>query len=161
MDTTFDYTKPELTLMLDLLRHSNGNFPIDSSELSWSAPTAVDPEAHNGRDVEIVATVTTSDRYRGNGTYYYQRVPLRQVIPQCGMIPRLVIGKRPTLHENLTYINAALSLNLEVASVDDIDLNAMSVNATDWTLVRIFAKATSRVYSESVRLYLKRDTSLD
>lgn len=160
MDTTYDYTKPELSLMLDLIRRSNGNFQIDSSELSWSAPTAVDPLDHNGRETSAVATIVDSDRYKGSATYFYQRVPLRQLIAQCGMIPRLVIGKRPSLYENLTYINAALSLNLEMASVDDIDLNSVSVNSTDWTLVRIFAKATSRVYSDSVRLYLKRDNSL-
>lgn len=160
MDTTYDYTKPELSLMLDLIRHSNGNFPITPAELSWSAPTAVDPLDHDGRDTSALATITTSDRYRGSGTYYYQRVPLRQLTPQCGMIPRLVIGMRPTLYENLAYINAALSLNLEQASVDDSDLSALMVNVSDWTLVRIFAKATSRVYSDSVRLYLKRDNSL-
>lgn len=160
MDTTYDYTKPELSLMRDILRHSNRDFSIDQNELSWSAPAAVDPLDHGGRDTSIVATIVNSDRYRGNATYFYQRVPLRQLIAQCGSIPRLVIGKRPTLYENLAYINAALSVNLETASVDDLDLNAEAVNATGWTLVRIFAKATSRVYSDSVRLYLKRDNSL-
>lgn len=160
VDTTYDYTKPELALMFDVLRHSNDKFPIDPTELSWSEPTAVYPPTHKGRDTSIEATIVNSDRYRGKGTYYYLRVPLRQLTPRCGMIPRIVIGKRPSLYENLTYINAALSLNLEQVSVDDIDLNSLSVNASDWTLVRIFAKATSRVYSDSVRLYLKRDNSL-
>ncbi|MNG28083.1 hypothetical protein D3C84_1132940 [compost metagenome] len=85
---------------------------------------------------------------------------MRQLLPACEKIPRVVIGKRPSLYENLTYINAALHLKLEEVSVDNIDLDAMLVNAADWTLVRIFASATSRVYSESVRLWLKRDTTL-
>lgn len=160
MAIVFDYTKPELSLMLDILRLSNGNVPINSSELSWGAPTAVSADANSGRDTSIVATITTSDRYRGNATYLYNRVPLRQLLPACEKIPRVVIGKRPSLYENLTYINAALHLNLEEVSVDNIDLNAKFVNAEDWTMVRIFASATSRVYSESVRLWLKRDTSL-
>jgi hypothetical protein len=160
VDTTYDYTKPELSLMLDLLRRSNGNFPIAPDELSWSAPTVVNPLDHDGRETQITATIVNSDRYRGNATYFYQRVPLRQLIPQCGMIPRVMIGKRPSLFENLTYLNSALGINLEQVSVEDANLNLESVNATTWTLVRIYAKATSRVYSESVRLYLKRDNNL-
>jgi len=160
VDTTYDYTKPELNLMFDLLRRSNGGFPLDPSELSWGIASRVVPEDHNGRDTSIVASIINSDRYRGSGTYFYHRVPLRQLLPQYGLIPRILIGVRPTLHENLAYINTALSLNLEMASVDDIDLNLKLVNVSDWTSVRIYAKATSRVYSESVRLWLKRDNAL-
>lgn len=160
MDTTYDYTKPELSLMLDILRRSNGNFPLLQGEVSFSTPTEVFPGDHGGLNTSIEASITTSDRYRGNGTYYYLRVPLRQLLPPCGKAPQILIGKRPTLYENLTYINTALSINLETDSVEDIDLNSLSVNASGWTLVRIVAKATSRVYSDSVRLYLKRDNNL-
>lgn len=160
VDTTYDYTKPELSLMFDVLRHSNSKFPIEPSEISWGPPIAVFPQDHGGRDTSIVASITNSDRYRGKGTYYYRRVPLRRLLQQCGNPPRILIGMRPTLYENLTFINAALSANLEQVSVDDIDLNSLSVNADEWTLVYLSAKATSRVYSGTARLYLKRDNSL-
>jgi hypothetical protein len=160
MDMTFDYLQPESKLMLDLIKHSNGSFPVTETELSWGEPTAVSAEEHGGRDTSIVATVVNSDRYRGSSTFLYNRVPLRQTIPQCAGIPRIVIGVRPLLSQNLAYLNAALSLNLEVGSVDDIDLDERSVNYTDWTLVKVFAAAKSRVFTRSINLYLKRDSSL-
>lgn len=160
MAADIDYSKPETTILLEMLRGSNGNIPLLKSEITWSDPSVVNPVEHNGRSTSIVATVARSDRYRGNATYYYNRVPLRRLLPQCGRFPRVEVGVTPNLLSNLSHINAQLSLNLSEDSIKDIDLDQAGVNYEDWTLVRVFAKSTSRVYSESVRLYLKRNVIL-
>lgn len=153
-----DYAQPELTLLLVLLKESNNNISIRQNELSWGLPTAVDPQANQGRDTSIKATVINSDRYRGNSTFFYSRVPMRRLIAQCMTTPRITIGGGQMLSENLSFINQALSLGLEVGSITDIDLTQELVNYDTWTPIFITANQNSRVYSESVKLYLKRDS---
>lgn len=155
-----DYTQPELVLLLDLLKDSNSGLSIRQDELAWGLPIPVDPQDHDGRDTSIKATVVNSDRYRGSSTFYYRRVPLRRLIAQCITTPRISIGGGQMLSDNLTFINQALSLGLEAGSVVDIDLNQELVNYDSWTPIRITASPNSRTYSESVKLYLKRDSGL-
>lgn len=156
----FNYKQPELSLMLDLLRQSNDNFPLTLSELSWGLPTHVDQLAHGGRDTKIKASITQSTKYRGSGEFFYNRLPLHRTKPPCGPHPKILIGMKAGLVENLSYINEALGIQLEAVSVVDQNLNLALVNYTDWTLIEVVAHANSRVYSGSVRLNLKRSSNL-
>lgn len=156
----FNYKQPELSLMLDLLRQSNGNFPLTKAEINWGLPTHVDQLAHGGRDTLIKANITQSTQYRGAAEFFYNRLPLHRTKPPCGPHPKIMIGMKVSLLENLTYINAALGLQLEAVSVVDQNLNLALVNYADWTLIRVLAHPNSRVYSGSIRLNLKRSTSL-
>lgn len=160
MDTTYDYTKSELALCYDLLKEGNPTLPLTAAQLSFGLPTAVNPSQYGGRDTSILATVQNSDKYRGSATYYYTRVPMRQLLAQCMSTPYITVGRKATLVENLPYINAALGINLEAASVEDFELAEKSVSTTTFTKVRVLANPRSRVYKDGVSLYLKQNTAL-
>jgi len=160
MDTTYDYTKSELALCYDLIKKGNPTLPLLANQLTFNLPRAVAPSQYEGRDTSIVANVQNSDKYRGSATYYYTRVPLRQLLAQCMSTPYITVGRKATLVENLPYINAALGVNLEAASVEDFELAEKSVGTTAFTKVRVLANPQSRVYTDGVSLYLKQNTAL-
>lgn len=147
-----DYTRSEIDVLIDLIRHDNENKILTSSQVTFGTPSTFTPVPGVDRNTLVIGTSVAGRGYEGSQSFYYNRVKLIDFVDQTDP-DQLVyyIGTETTLADLLPTINERYGINLTIDKIINKPLPAYVDYAAQVVLQVV---PTSLVYINQLTLQL-------
>lgn len=151
-----DYTRDELSIVIDLIRGINTTYPLSPTMVTFGLPAVFAPTTEYPRNTKLIASAIPGRGYIGPQTFYYNRVPLSGFISP--MTPVIFTITNETLKSDLLpQINQRFKINLTQQNIIDGPLPDLAGQGIFQQDIEIQAGPNSLVYIGSLPLIIAPD----
>ena len=153
-----DYTRSEIEVVVDLIRKDNQDRPLTSGQITFGRPSVFTPIPGFDRNTIVVATSIPGRGFRGNQTFYYNRVPLSKFVPPDS--PEILYfddSELTKVSELLPELNRRLKTNITPDKVIEQNLPVFGEgDPRPYADVSLMMRNESLVYTDQVILRILR-----
>lgn len=79
MPVTISFQDNQVDMMIALIRLSNVDKELDPTDVTFDPPIAIQPTVDRPRNTSVYVTSTTSGKYLGERTFYYNRIDIQNL----------------------------------------------------------------------------------